>query len=379
MTTSNLVAQLQLRPTPEQLVALMATMGAANAACDWLSKRAWTTKTFRQFALHKLAYSECRDAFPTLSSQVIVRAIAKVADAYKLDKNTERIFAAAGAISYDARILSWCGESVSIWTTEGRQKIPFVCGDRQRALLTHSKGEADLVFRDGKFYLYVSVAAPDVAKHIPQSWLGVDVGIVNIATTSDGKNFSGTHLNSLRRRHVRLRRRLQRKGTKSAKRLLRKRRRVETRFATHTNHAISKQIVAVAERTGREIALENLKGIRTRVRASRSHRRVLHSWAFGDLQSKIAYKAKRVGVFVCHVDPRNTSRECRVCGYTDKGNRKTRDHFACLSCGHSADADVNAASVIAGRAFVIRPNADKDEVVASHGLDLQSSVLYGRG
>ena len=172
-----------------------------------------------------------------------------------------------------------------------------------------------------------------------------------------------------------MRRKLQKKGTKSAKRLLRKRRIKESRFSSHTNHSISKQIVATAERTGRGIAIENLDGIRTRIRASRSQRRVLHSWAFGDLQSKIAYKAARAGLPVCHVDPRNTSRECRVCGHTEKANRKTRDLFACLACGHTADADVNAARVIASRAEVIRPYAGNVEVVVSHGVDLQSSAL----
>ena len=71
----------------------------------------------------------------------------------------------------------------------------------------------------------------------------------------------------------------------------------------------------------------------------------------------------------------NTSRECRVCGHTEKANRKTRDLFACLSCGHTADADVNAARVIARRAEVIRPYGDIVDVVASHRDDLQSSAL----
>ena len=370
-----LVVQVQLKPTPEQATSLTATVRRTNEACDWISGKALDAQVFRQFSLHQLVYHEARETFPDLSSQMVVRSLAKVADAYKLDKKTKRRFRSLGSIAYDARILSWKGDTANLWTLSGRQVIPFVCGEHQRALLGFDRGETDLVLRDSKYFLFVTVDVPDTEERKVLGWLGVDVGIVNIATTSDGQNFSGAHLNSLRRRANRLRQRLQKKGTKSAKRLLSKRRMKENRFSTHVNHCISKQIVATAERTSRGIALENLEGIRARIRATRSQRRVLHSWAFGDLQNKIFYKAARAGVSVCYVDPRNTSRECRVCGHTEKANRKTRDVFACLACGHTADADVNAARVIARRAKVIWPYGDIVEVVASHRDDLQSSAL----
>jgi len=368
-----LTVQVQLQPTPEQSGLLTSTIRRANEACNFLSGIAWGSETFKQFDLHKLAYHSTRATFPDLSSQVLVRCIAKVADAYKLDRKSRRLFRALGAITYDARILSFREETANIWTLAGRQRIPFVCGDHQRELLVHDRGESDLVLRDGRFYLLVSVNVPDIEERKVTGWLGVDVGVVNIATTSDGKNFSGSHLNSLRARANRLRSKLQRKGTKSAKRLLRKRRVKESRFSGHVNHCIAKRIVATAERTGRGIAVENLEGIRNRIRARRPQRRVLHSWAFADLQGKIDYKARRVGIPICYVDPRNTSRECRVCGHIEKANRKTRDVFSCLACGHTTDADINAARVIARRAAVTRPYADDAEVVVSHGVDLQAS------
>jgi putative transposase len=375
-----LTVQVQIRPSPEQIFALTETMRQANAACDWISTMAWETKTFRRYDLHKVVYFECRNRFG-LSAQVTALCIGKVADAYKLDRDKRRTFRPLGSIAYDSRILSWKDDAVSLWTAAGRQRVPFVCGERQRELLRWKRTESDLVFRDQKFYLFVSVEAEDSIEQDTVAWLGVDLGIVNIATASDGLNFSGSHLNSLRRRAFRLRKKLQKKGTKSAKRLLKKRRLKERRFSSHTNHVISKQIVAVAERTKHGIAFEDLKGIRARVRAGRQQRRVLHSWAFGDLQTKTDYKARRAGLPVCYVDPRNSSRECRVCGYIDKKNRKTRDHFACLSCGHSEDADVNAARIIAGRAEVIRPHAAIENLgnrIHSEYLrsdQLQSSVL----
>src|SRR5215212_7870211 len=121
-----LSAQIKLQPTPEQADALKRTLERANAACDYSSRVAWESKTFRQFALHKLVYERVRETFG-LSAQVVVRCIAKVADAYKVDRKTLRTFATLGAVAYDSRILTYNATSVSIWTLDGRLCIPFVC------------------------------------------------------------------------------------------------------------------------------------------------------------------------------------------------------------------------------------------------------------
>jgi putative transposase len=126
----------------------------------------------------------------------------------------------------------------------------------------------------------------------------------------------------------------------------------EQRFAKHGNHCLSKQIVATAQRTKQAIALEDLKHIRTRVRAKKSQRATLHSWAFFQLRTFISYKAALKGIPVHLVDPRNTSRTCPECGFCAKGNRKTHASFVCLSCGFAGLADTIAAVNISRRALV---------------------------
>jgi IS605 OrfB family transposase len=121
------------------------------------------------------------------------------------------------------------------------------------------------------------------------------------------------------------------------------------------NHNLSVRIVARAERTKRAIALEDLKGIRTRVRARGSQRATLHSWAFAQLRAFIVYKAALKGVEVHTVDPRNTSRECPSCGHSAKANRKTQASFVCTRCGFAGLADVIAAGTISRRAPVSAP------------------------
>jgi IS605 OrfB family transposase len=346
---------VKLLPTPEQARALRETLVRANAACNLISQIAWDNRVFGQFKIHRLAYHRVRQE-TGLTAQVVVRAIAKVADAYKLDRKRQRRFKELGAFPFDDRLLRWKQDAVSIWTVAGRQTIPFVCDERTRALLTQRQGETDLVFRDGMWFLYPTVNVEEPPPGDPTDFIGVDLGIVNLAVTSDDEIVSGAHVNGLRIRHERLRRRLQAKGTKSAKRLLRKRRRKQSRFQKDVNHRIAKQIVAVAKGTGRGIALEDLKGIRDRTTVRKRQRSRHGNWAFHQLRSFITYKAALAGVPVVLVNPRNTSRTCPTCGYIDKNNRVSQSCFSCQSCGFSAAADLVAAENIR-RAAVNQPYA----------------------
>lgn len=307
----HLTAQLKLGPTTTQASALARTVVACNAACDAISTVAWDSKIFRQFDLHKLCYRRAREEFG-LSAQAAVRCISKVADAYKLDKKAKRTFRATGSAAFDQRILSYNPEAstVSIWSLDGRLRIPFVCGDRQRALLSTRKGETDLALVRDKWFLMATCQIPEPDLADVNGFLGVDLGVAEIASTCDGRRYSGSAVKSVRYRQRRLRTKLQKKQTRAARRRLKKLAGKEYRFAKHVNHVISKQIVADAKRTGRGIAMEDLKGIRERIRARRKQRAVLHSWAFAQLGAFLIYKAKLAGVPLAAVDPRNTSREC---------------------------------------------------------------------
>ncbi|WP_189325644.1 RNA-guided endonuclease InsQ/TnpB family protein, partial [Streptomyces flaveus] len=104
------------------------------------------------------------------------------------------------------------------------------------------------------------------------------------------------------------------------------------------------------ERTGRGIALEDLTGIRERVRLRKPQRATLHSWGFAQLGQFIAYKARKAGVPVVHVDPAYTSRTCAECGHIDKANRVGQAWFACRNCGFVDHADRNGSRNIRARA-----------------------------
>jgi putative transposase len=353
--TMKLTAQIKLLPSPEQAQLLKQTLETANAACNYISEQGWERKTLRQFPLHKLIYRDVRERF-LLTAQVVVRCIAKVADAYKIDKKVMRIFRPYGAIAFDNRILSYHldRKEVSIWTVGGRQHIPFTCGKRQMELLNGQRGESDLCFVKGKFYLLVTCDVETPKQIDVDGVLGVDLGIVNIASDSDGNDFSGKAVEEKRRKFLHRRSNLQHNGSKSATRKLKKISGNQSRFQKHTNHTISKAIVKIAYDTHRAIALEDLSGIRE-APVRRKQRAKHANWSFYQLRQYISYKAERVGVPVILVDPRNTSRTCPKCGCVDKSSRVSQSSFSCVSCGHSAPADTNAAVNIAARAAVNLP------------------------
>ena len=379
-------------PTEEQAAALEATLHACNGAASWLSTVMHADRVRGKYDAQKRFYTTLKQHFG-LSAQPAIRVIGKVADAYatlranidagnygppgsekrKTVTATPIGFRADAAQPFDARCLSWQlpeevggrEATVSIWTTAGRLKgVRILAAPRDLVLLrTRAIGETDLIRRDGKWFLYATVEAPEAPQAQPvNGFLGVDLGIVNIATSSDGDRAAGARLNRYRQRQQRLRARLQAKQTSSARRLLKKRRRKEARFAADINHQISKRIVAEAQRTGRGIAVEQLGGIRARVRLRKPQRAAVHSWAFAQLGGFLAYKSKAAGVAFVEVDPAYTSQTCSACGWVDKRNRRSQSGFKCGRCGFVGNADHNAAIVIAARGVerwgeVMRPHA----------------------
>lgn len=347
---------LQIKLLPDQLQAkiLESTLREVNRVCDEISQTAWEKKTFNHVRLHHLVYHPIKHS-TLLSAQTIVRALAKVSDAYKLDHKTLRRFKPLGSIAYDSRILSYNikARTVSIWAINGRIKgLPFVCHNEK--LLPYIKGEADLVTKKGKWYLFQTVEVPEEKVRDVEDFIGVDFGLKNIVTLSTGKRLSGKQLEQYRIKCQRVRSQLQSKGTKNSKRVLKRLSGRERRTAHVINHTIAKRIVKMTKEQNKGIALEDLKGIRqsanNKGKVFRSH---VGRWNFSDLRAKIEYKARLAGVPIVLVPPAYTSQTCNSCKHL--GSR-VGESFSC-QCGNSQHADVNAARNIRllGR-IVNRPN-----------------------
>jgi len=359
-----LTLQLKLLPTPEQHTALLETMHAFNAAASHAARVGFDAGVFAQASIHVRCYRALRDRFG-LSSQMAVRAIGKAVECFKRDRTTCPLFSPEGAMTYDERLMGWKGPAhVSLLTLHGRELVAMIYGEYQAGYMERLSGQVDVVYRDGKWYLYATIELPDTAPLEPTDFLGVDLGVVNLAATSDGTTHSGASVEACRTRYAKRRQRLQRaahvsqmdgKRPKNIRRALKRTARCEAGFRRDTNHCISKSLVAAAKDTGSGIALEELTYIRDRARFRQPQRARMTGWAFAQLRFFVEYKAQRDGVPVVLVDPKHTSQQCSVCGHIAKGNRPTQARFSCKKCGYTTPADFNAAENIRHRARVKWP------------------------
>jgi len=348
---------------------LQETQKHFNEAASWIASVCWDERITNTNTAHHRVYGETRSRFG-LGAQLAVCARAKAVEAVKAARTQEKErkpyqkpitcpqFGPRGSVRYDARTYRLMSlDRVSLNTLQGRVICRLILGKRQHDMLIDpawTNGSADLVWRKGTYYLHITQSAdrPQVAE--TDAAIGIDLGIVNLATDSEGQTFTGAKVHEVRQRYHQRRQELQRLGTRSAKRRLKKLSGREKRFQKDINHKISKTLVRKAVVSRKALALEDLTGIRERTTVRRENRYERHSWAFYQLRMYIAYKAAWASVDVRFVDPRNTSRTCSECGHCTKANRPSQASFQCKQCGFCCNTDLNAAINIS-RADVKRP------------------------
>ena len=363
---SLLSVRCKVQPSASQAESLSRTVDAFTAACNYVLRVARELDTFNKFALQKATYNDVRAEFG-LSANLAVRAIARVGK--RKGKRTGGF--KATSVDYDQRILSVKDEALSLTTVDGRLKMPLAIGNYQRHLLKTAlsiQGGQLVRGQKGKWYIHLQCRFADETPGTPDGALGVDFGIENLATDSDGNRYSGAEVEATRQRYATLRAALQSKGTKSAKRNLKKLSGREARFRKNENHRIAKALVETAKRTSRGIKLEDLTHIRERARLRKPQRAKHAGWSFSQLRQFVEYRCVRDGVPLALVNPSYTSRTCPCCGCRERANRKSQAAFCCVECGYTAHADVNAAQNIA-RAAVMQP------IVGTLTVPPASSVL----
>ncbi len=330
----NRVETVRLYPSdPAQVIAWFERF---NGAANWLSGVAFRERLWHWLPLQRRAYREMRERFQLPSAATVV-VIRKVAYAYhnRQRRQHQATFRRRGAIPVYRHRYKRDG-TVSMYGL----RIPFTA--RPQAIVS-SRHQAVLWYRRGKFILHQVVEVDVPAPPSVREYLGCDLGTVNLLTDSEAEAYSGQAVEEKRRIYVHRRARLQKRGTRAARRKLRALSGRQRRYQRDVNHGIAKRVVAKAQRLCCGIALEDLRGIRDRIKARRRQRDRLHNWAFGQLRQFIVYKAAQAGVPVVLVEPANTSRTCPVCGHVDKRNRRSQSEFQCRRCGHAGPADVIAA------------------------------------
>ena len=400
-----LTAKLKLMLTPDQFVALRATQLAYRDALNRVSQYAFVHgKTSSRRRLQQALYAEIRDdnALPAQMTCSVFRQVGatyqglwtkarKNAEARRLGHTKKRFRGLDKAPHYVSPTLTCVygrdfslgsGQVVSLLTLVGRIHVCYQGYGKHIALLQQGArvGEAKLWYDRSKrrYYLLVSltIATPDAAPAKVREVIGVDVGqryLATVASTTGGgaQFYSGKEVRQQADHYARLRKRLQRKGTRSTTRRKIALAQRERRLKLNTNHCISKHIVATHPQAF--IGVEDLTHIRERTKR-RKHRRkgeqlvpvsakarkaTRHAsqWAFAELheQAVLAYKAALAGSVCVKADADYTSQTCPCCGFISKANRKGRGLlFVCRQCQYTLHADLVGARNILLRALVIR-------------------------
>lgn len=318
-----------------------------NQACRF----GWVNNITNGVALHNATYHTHRQ-LTGLPAQLTCSARVKATEALKgaksLQKNGKKAScpkSASCAIRYDARSFrAWFERrELSILTICGRIRLRFRLPACYFEYSRWDTAGADLIRdRKGHWWVHISVSKTVEEPKLTGQVVGIDLGITKPATDSKGVHYGSDYWKEVEERRFQHKRRLQAKGTKSAKKRLKKLSGKIARFRRDCDHVLSKQIVSMVE-PGTILVFEDLSNICFRAKTWKPQRRRLHTWSFHQLQAFTEYKAVARRIAVAYVDPHYTSQQCAACGFRAPANRKTQERFSCRSCGHQANADVNAA------------------------------------
>ena len=346
---TRVTAKIKIPITPE----IVRTIKVYGRALQFCINTAWKNKVINKFRLQSKVYRRIRSK--GLQAQLAITCIRQACEMVKRAKSKPIIKNVS--IRYNlTRSFSFKNNILSIATIKGRQKFKIDIPDCYKEYFDWDISESLLrIDKKGRaFFLFTFTKEVSTKSSGLHRVLGIDLGVNNLAVTSEGKVFKGHKTKIIQFRY--LRRKLQRKGTKSAKRKLKVWSGREKRFMRWVNHNVSKEIVCNAD----IFVLENLKGIR-KIRKGKRFNRWLNNWSFYQLQSFIKYKAEREGKKVVFVNPYLTSQTCSNC--LKLGSRYLSS-FVCSHCGFSCDADLNA-SFNLRRLNVTKPNVSNDNVKGS--------------
>jgi IS605 OrfB family transposase len=399
-----ITAKLKLHPTPEQREQLRATQLAYRDALNYVSQYAFAHgKMSNKVALQDGTYQEIRTRFH-LPSQMACSVPRQVGATYKglwtrLKKNAEdrksgrtkkRYKGLDQAPKYVSPTLTYQykkdysvrkDQQVSILTLAGRLHIGYTGYHQHLELIANVAeiGAAHLWYDQPhkQFYLLVSLTCevPDPTPKQHRQVVGVDVGVRYLAVTATTRGtstfHSGKQIVPSANHYARLRKRLQKKGTRAATRRLRRISGRERRLKADANHRVSTHIVKANPHS--LIGLEDLTDIRERTKRrtrrkkkngkgsqpvshkQRKSNSAYSKWSFAELQGMIAYKALFNQSMAIKVDANYTSKACPMCGHTSEANRPGKGLlFVCQNCHYSLHADLVGARNLAMRTLVVR-------------------------
>lgn len=367
----------------ETAQAFTQTMIKYKDACNFISQYIFDHDfELKQSKLNKALYHDLRSKFD-LKSQMAQSAIKNVIARYKTVKtqlkqkpyryDTGRKDGKGHAIWSQAfRDLNWLWypikfkrpqldlqrgrdwsylsstKQISLNTLQGRKKVNFVCKGFEQYLDPEKWkfGAIKLLQVRNQWYIHCSaiVSLPEYQAKKAEHVVGIDRGLRFLASCYDEKGktllFSGQKALRIRRKYKKLRAQLQAKGTKSAKRRLKKIGQRENRWMSDVNHCLTKTLI---DHYGKNtiFTLEDLTNVHFATEKTAKGRRYeMASWAFYQFEQFLTYKANLNSSAVVKVPAKYTSQRCPKCGRIRKENRDHKLHlYVCDKCGYKSNDD----------------------------------------
>lgn len=369
--------KLRINVSKEQEMLFRQMTEQYRQACNFVSKHIFDNQFNLAYqSLNKELYSDLRGRFG-LKSQLAQSSIKTAVARYKtvkrqLVQNPYKYKDEKGSWKYIPKTLEWLwkpvffsrpqadlvrnrdysfvddGQTLSINTLGKRIKCTFEAKHFTEYLDgSWNLGTAKLVEFKGLWYLHIPVtkAVEDFQKGNVRHVVGIDRGLrfLTVSYDEQGKTefISGRKIATKRHKFQEVRRQLQSKGTKSAKRRLKAISGRENRWMSDVNHQISKTLV---QKYGKDtlFVLEDLTGVSfEESNLSRTARQKydLRSWSFYQLEQFLTYKAHENCSEVLKVSARYTSQRCPKCGTIHKGNRDHHEHMYSCQCGYKSNDD----------------------------------------
>ena len=328
---------------------ILPTIQAYTKAYNLICQRGWQDSDYNAISLHHKTYKTVREQL-NLPSQLAISARTKAVESLKSvrskiikKKKATQPISKQCSIRYDKNSITiWFDkEKISLLTISGRKKYPIQVPDYFKQYITWNKCSADLIVKNHTVFLNIVVSTEKTNIPANDHYVGIDRGIKKIAVTSEKQFFSGSEIKRITDKYEKLKSKLQSKGTKSAKRHLKKLSKKVNRYRRDVNHCIAKKVVQSVN-PGSTIILEELTGIRQNVRLRKKQRTELHKWNFYQFEQFLKYKAEEKGIQVEYVSARYTSQKCSKCGHISRSNRKNQSQFKCAKCSYQLNADLNA-------------------------------------
>jgi len=326
-------------PKDKLLPLMKACASIFNLHVDW----AFANHSYNKNKAHKDLYNDIRENFPDVPSALVQSTRDTALEAVKSRKFKIRPHKSdTSGIRFGKRCASIRGNLLSISTLDKRLKTLISIPKYFQDVFESWKFTGlQLVFNKQKDSFFVCLNyEKDSPEVIEGDALGIDRGLRNIVSCSNGYEVSGSTRNRIKRKRSFQRKELQAKGTRSAKHRQRCLGGREKRFSLNENHGIAKEIVNLPYT---HFILEKLSKMK-KDKGKRFNRRI-SNWSYYQLENMLKYKAEALGKSVEYVDPRYTSQRCNCCGHIDRNNRKGEE-FVCKKCGHKDGADINAAKNI---------------------------------